>query len=250
MLLRPETPAPPAGRLVAGHFSRGPRYFAYRQNGTQDWLLTYTIRGSGRYRFSGGEIETSPGELVLVAPSVVHDYHTAPRAGRWEPLWVHFLPRPDWLPLMKWSEAATGIGRLRLPARERPALVREFRRVITRAAAPSRHAQLSAMNALEAVLIHCDEVNPASAALSLDPRLRRAAELIHAELTATHSLPALARHAGLSPSRFTHLFQAAFGAAPVRYRELQRLNRAAELLRVTQEPVRARGADNSLSFQL
>ena len=42
------TPAPPPGMLVTGHFNQGPRYRTHREHGTRYWLLVSTRRGHGR----------------------------------------------------------------------------------------------------------------------------------------------------------------------------------------------------------
>ncbi|WP_332770702.1 AraC family transcriptional regulator [Phenylobacterium sp.] len=51
-----------------------------------------------------------------------------------------------------------------------------------------------------------------------DPRVRRALDLLHADPAARPSLEALARQAGLSTSRFIHLFKAATGVPLRRYK--------------------------------
>jgi methylphosphotriester-DNA--protein-cysteine methyltransferase len=51
-----------------------------------------------------------------------------------------------------------------------------------------------------------------------DPRVRQALELLHADPAARPSLEALARQAGLSTSRFIHLFKAATGVPLRRYK--------------------------------
>lgn len=51
-----------------------------------------------------------------------------------------------------------------------------------------------------------------------DPRMRAAVDALHADPSARLSLDALARNAGLSSSRFRHLFHAATGVTVRRYR--------------------------------
>lgn len=69
------------------------------------------------------------------------------------------------------------------------------------------------------------------AALSVDSnawRLRRAVEMMHAQLSGAISLQDLADAAGLSRFRFAHLFKEAYGAPPYAYLQRLRVEIAAE----------------------
>jgi AraC family transcriptional regulator of arabinose operon len=253
--IRANTPAPPPGTLVTGHFHKGPRYATYREFGTRDWLLVYTQSGHGRYGHAQGEFVTEPGGMVLVRPGVLHDYGTARGARHWEPLWAHFIPRPGWLPWLDWPEVAPGILHLSLRGHEAaPRVARRFRDLIRLNAGPSRHREDLALNALEEILLWCDLANPQRETAGLDSRIRHSLEFICDRFAEPLNVARVAGQCGLSPSRFAHLFRAQTGETPQRYLELQRLNRARQLLEFTQEPVaviaRSVGFDNPFYFTL
>ena len=255
MSARANTPAPPPGVLVTGHFHKGPRYSTFRAHGTRDWLLVLTVSGAGRYGHAAGEFVTSPGDLVLVRPGVRHDYGTARGHRHWEPLWAHFLPRPGWLPWLDWPEVAPGILHLALRGSEAaPRVARRFRDVIRLNAGPSRHREALALNALEEVLLWCDLANPRRESAGLDTRIRHSLDFICEHFAEPINVPRIAAACSLSPSRFAHLFRRQTGETPQRYLELQRLNRARQLLEFTQEPVavvaRSVGFDNPFYFTL
>ncbi len=255
MTARANTPAPPPGTLVTGHFHKGPRYATYRAHGTRDWLLVYTVSGRGRFGHAGGECITRPGDLVLVRPGILHDYGTARGQRHWEPLWAHFIPRPAWLPWLDWPEAAPGLHRLALRGHETaPRLAQRFRDAIRLNAGPSRQREALALNALEEVLLWCDLANPRRDTAGLDSRIRHSLEFICEHFAEALNVARIAAECGLSPSRFAHLFRAQTGETPQRYLELQRLNRARQLLEFTQEPVtaiaRAVGFENPFYFTL
>lgn len=63
-----------------------------------------------------------------------------------------------------------------------------------------------------------DALLSASGARPKDPRVRQALDLLHADPAARPSLETLARQAGLSTSRFIHLFKAATGVPLRRYK--------------------------------
>lgn len=236
---RPDTPSPPPGPLVTGHFHQGPRFSTYRAGGTDDWLIIYNLSGHGRYGHAAGELVTGPGDLVLLKPHTLHDYGTARGHRHWEPLWAHFIPRPAWLEWLDWPEAAPGILLLALHGHEfQTRIARRFQDVVRLNAGPSPSREAFAMNALEEVLLWCDLANPQKAGAGLDPRIGRALDFICARFAEPLTVARMAGHCGLSPSRFAHLFRQQTGETPQRYLELQRLNRARQLLEFTQEPVR------------
>jgi AraC family transcriptional regulator of arabinose operon len=241
--------------LVTGHFHKGPRYRTQRAHGTRDWLLVYTVSGHGRYGHNEGEFITAPGDLVLVRPGVRHDYGTARGARGWEPLWAHFIPRPGWLPFLDWPEVAPGILHLALRDHEAgPRVAQRFRDVVRLNAGPSRQREALAQNALEEILLWADLANPRRESAGLDSRIRRSLDFICERFAEPLNVARVAAHSGLSPSRFAHLFRAQTGETPQRYLELQRLNRARQLLEFTQEPVaaiaRSVGFENPFYFTL
>lgn len=255
MAARANTPAPIPGQLVTGHFREGPRYATYRAHGTRDWILVHTLAGHGRFGHAQGEYVTRPGDLVLVEPGTPHDYGTAAGADGWELLWAHFIPLPHWLDLLDWPEVASGIGVLALAGHEFEARIGQcFRDALRLSASPVRLREALGMNALEALFLWCDHLNPRTATIGLDPRIRRALDFIHDHFAQPLSVADMARQSGLSSSRFTHLFQHETGETPQRYLELRRLGRARELLQFTQASVaeiaRQVGYENPFYFTL
>jgi transcriptional regulator GlxA family with amidase domain len=75
----------------------------------------------------------------------------------------------------------------------------------------------------------------------LDPRIRNALRFIEANLDRSLTVAGLAAAAGLSPSRFAHLFQTETDSGPARMLLRMRLARAAELLSTTGLPLKEVG---------
>lgn len=234
-----DTPSPPPGLIVAGAFRKGSRYFTYREYGTRDWLMVYTLSGQGRFGHDHGDYLTRQGDMILLEPNTKHDYGTARGAGHWELIWAHFIPRSDWRPWLEWPELAPGLRGLSLDQHEQQArIIRRFRSLLRLATGPLRLREPLAMNALEEILLRCDLGNPRREATRLDSRIRQSLDFISEHLAEPLTAARLASHCGLSPSRFAHLFRAQIRETPQRYLELQRLARARQLLEFTQEPVR------------
>src|SRR4051812_13888715 len=227
------------GKLVTGYFRSGPGYECWRTRGTPDWLLTYTYSGLGRYGHALGEIVCEPGQLVLLRPGTLHDYGVEPKKQYWEFAWAHFHPRPEWLALLAWPEAAPGLLRLDLSrSTYRSRIARRFREAHAFASSSETRREDLAMNALEEVLLWCDAANPQHDAPP-DPRVRAAMDHCCRNLAEPVTLGTLAKSCGLSPSRLSYLFQEQVGQSPMRWLEHQRLARAQDLLEVTTETVQA-----------
>ena len=232
-LTRPEAAPPLVHEIVTGQFRHGPHYDNYRAHGTSDYLLIATLAGGGRYTFVDGALTTQVGDLTLYSPHSGHDYATEPTAGTWELAWAHFRPRPHWHAWLSWPLVAPGLGLLRLedaaPWREVVAALRRANRAVGSSARQTAWA----MHNLEEALLRCDALNPQSGEAARDPRVQDALDYLGEHLAAPLTLNQLAQEVGLSPSRLSHLFRAQMGVAPLAYREAQRLERAAQLLRLT-----------------
>jgi AraC family transcriptional regulator, arabinose operon regulatory protein len=238
---QPASVIPAGQKLLTGHFDEGPGYCALRDHGSGDWLAIYTVAGAGRISGApqGRPSFTVPGDIVLFRPGTYHDYRTHRAVGRWELLWAHVHPRTGWLELLAWPEIAPGIMRLQLDARTRGEVMGALRDAHALASGPLARREPLAMNALERAFLWCDAANLHPGESRLDPRIRAAMEALCRDLDQRISVSLLAGAAGLSPSRFAHLFRAQVGQSVIRYRERQRLSRACQLLGVTDHQVAA-----------
>ena len=228
--------------IVTGHFREGPDYVTWRQHGTGDWLLVYTLGGSGQFKFGdGGHICTGADDLTLLRPGTLHDYRT--EGEHWELLWVHFHPEPAWQPLLAWPEVVPGLMTLRpadtAAAEKISERLQEMHRLAT-GALPRR--DLLAMNALEEVLLRCDML-PRPGALRLDPRVQTAMDILCRRLGDPVSFETVAAECGLSASRLSHLFREQSGQTLTQFLEQQRVSRACQLLDFTTRSVTAIAAE-------
>jgi AraC family transcriptional regulator, arabinose operon regulatory protein len=233
--INPATPGKSLSPLMTGHFKTSKNYGTVREAGTNDWLLIYTVAGSGKLSTKTESLQTKPGDVALWPPRTYHDYRIAPDCRQWEILWAHFLPLPHWHQILAWpvrlqcfyflSIADTGLKRR---------IRSELLQMHASAAGTLLHnRRLFAFNALEKALLLCDTINPVSTEARLDPRVSEAVDLLGGELSRENTLDALAEKCGLSPSRLAHLFKEQIGASPMEYLEQQRLKRAMELLEHT-----------------
>lgn len=233
-----EVPVPQIGRVLAGSLTQDASYHVRRSRGTEDWLLLHTVAGGGLLRpADAAALRTRPGDGVLLRPGTVHDYGTDPAIGHWTLLFCHVYPPATWAALLDWPEIAPGIGRIQLGTEVDLRVQQHLRGAARSGRLAVGRPELFALNGIEAALLWYDTQNPRRQ--QLDDRVLRVLEHIDAHLAEELDVSALARIAHLSPSRLSHLFTAQVGAAPGRYIEAQRMELAARLLEMTDDPVAA-----------
>lgn len=216
--------------LLAGHYQRGPGYGRKRPGGTDDWLLVMTLGGTGRFAFSGGELVVSAPRLTMIEPGTTHDYGIHRQAQEWEILWVHFHPRAHWLEWLKWKEVSPGIYELQ-PLDSDP-IEKSFLEVFYQSVQAGPYRRDLAMNALERLLLTCVSQLP-SDGVGMDDRIRSTVHYIHSDLRLQHTSASLSANAGLSVSRFAHLFREEVGQSPRQYILQQRILHGRSLLERT-----------------
>ena len=208
-----------------------------RPLGMDAWIIHRTVAGRGRINRGAAGFTAVPGDLLLWPPRTAHDYG-ADAGGTWTHLWIYVHPRPAWLDRLGWPDAGGGVGRLRPGGHPAgPDIAARFDAVLAAYAGPGPDRLTEAMAWTELLLIAIDRVNPLRR--TVDPRIQDALDRIERDPAAPVRVPDLARRAGLSPSRFAHLFRHEVGVPPLAWAEERRTGRARDLLRATALPVAA-----------
>jgi AraC family transcriptional regulator of arabinose operon len=234
MSSRRESPYTFTPGILGGEFDRNRSYKNWRSKGTPDWLLIYTQNGAGRITTSAGSMTTRPGDIILYAPGERHDYATDPAVNRWHLLWVHFTPKPMWRPWLRWPVDSQGVKFLHLEKDEvRASFQLAMRRMLHFSYRKHPNKTEFLANSLEEVLLWAHVTATRGAWLKTDPRIRQAIDYLAANLRQPFRLDQLARHSHLSVSRLSHLFKINTGLTPQQFFEQQRMEHAAQLLRVT-----------------
>jgi AraC family transcriptional regulator of arabinose operon len=215
--------------LLTGHMDQDRRYRAVRDEGTDDWLLIATLSGSGRVQ---SHHKTKPGDLLLIKPGIPHDYGTHQTSEHWELLWAHFHPRLHWYEWLDWPSEEGGLRNIHLVEDQWETAKSCFFRAHRLASGVGLHNRNLAMNALEElILLSHSWVFQSPGAM--DERIEQILEFIHGHLSEKISVQSLAGLACLSDSRFSHLFNEEIGVPPMQYVDLQRIERAKQLLERT-----------------
>jgi AraC family transcriptional regulator of arabinose operon len=232
---RAVTPHQEVETLFTGHFVSIAGYEAYRPAGTNDYLLIYTLAGLGQFVTPDSRRHLlKPHDMLLVAPHTAQDYGVESSLEHWELIWTHFRPRSDWLDLLDWPTIEPGVMRLTVreesPQRQ---IIEQFQRVHRSAMSAGALRDRIAMNALEALLLMAEQINPNQAAHTTDSRIRLAMDHVTRHLESRITLDGLANLTGLSPSRLGHRFREVVGVSPMEFVERQRIDRARQLLTMT-----------------
>lgn len=232
---------PPVEQILAGRLREGRGYAIRRPRGVDHWLLIHTIDGWGRQAVPGGAVDLRPGDALLVAPGTPHEYGVQPERPRWELLFAHFRPRPEWLAWFDWPLVAPGVAVMSLTGVVRERAERALHDAVAAANGAVRLSQQFSMNALETALLWCDVQNPGGH--RLDQRVLWCVEHLESHLHETFTVSLLAQRVALSPSRLAHLFREQVGTSIGRYVLDRRILRAQQLLDLTSRPIAAIARD-------
>lgn len=239
-----------AGRGVNTHLKPN---FVKRPQGYSSWLLEATL--SGTARINHGERYRIVGEqsLFLYRPGTSQDYSMNAKDNEWVHIWVVFTPRAEWVSTLNWPEFYPGAHVLEIPDKAMTVQVHQlFKQLLSFYHSHMARNRDFAMNILEQILLWCDSFNPKSDNAFLDERLRRVMNLISDSYQRTYGLDELASHAGLSTSRFAHLFKEQVGISPMQYLEKHRMRIAGEYLlhsdRTISEVASEVGYENPIYF--
>lgn len=216
----------------------GTRANIYREQGLPQWTLNFTIEGRGKFNGRATSFLSHPGDLVLIKPGVLNDYGTEPELSAWTHLWSVFTPARAWVDALNWKPALPGMLATRV---EEPSLrdivERQFRLLIQFSQAPIGAHDAACLSMLQSLLTLTRQAHRERPEIAVDERIQRSLGYICDHLQDELSLSTLCRVAHLSLSRFAHLFSEQMGLTPMQYVEQQRVQRASELLLMSNHSV-------------
>jgi AraC family transcriptional regulator, arabinose operon regulatory protein len=228
--------------LVSDHFIQAEGYNTVRSRGTTTALLFFTRKGQGFMRSFRNNREnvhiTNPGELVLWEAKQPQSYGTV-LGSVWDFHWVHFHPKAHWRPLLQMAPVAAvrGVSTLQMSLDDLGTIDALFASIHRDTRMSSRFRQELALNSLERVLMLAQEQTGTKSTRAIDARVRVALERIASDPGKPHSVGALAKTAGLSPSRFAHLFAQETGRSVLETVIRLRLAQAERLLTLSSSSV-------------
>lgn len=223
--------------IIAGHFHEEEGYLVRRTKGAASWLLILTLGGRGLHQTPNQKIESRPGDLTLWQPGTWQEY-SAGKEG-WELAWAHFHLRPHWQPLVNWPELGTGLHAYSCDPlseiwHELVLQMEKIRELVN----GTWLDQLEAKQKLEGLLITIRRRLEGESSASGHPQIDKAMGWALKHLDKPIRVEDLAKAAELSPSGFAHKFKEVMGTSPRLYLEQRRMEKARELLALTNLPIK------------
>jgi len=207
------------------------------------WSINLTLSGSCHWQTGHQSFVVREGDLLLVRPGTpaqwrVEADESLPGNGEpsvadahWEVVYAAFEPRVHWHEWLAYEEMPSGITLLHL---DDAALQAQLRHGLLEMHSLYRQGRAGrdawTLLALERVLLTL-HLHHAQQKGALDGRLVLAAQFMQEHYAEPLTLAQVARAAHLGVTRFSTLFTAQMGLAPMQYLEQVRLGHAAELLR-------------------
>jgi AraC family transcriptional regulator of arabinose operon len=230
-----------AGLFVtdAGQYPTAQGHRVIRKTGTSGAVLIVCTAGQGWVQSQGTHQKVTTGDVIFLCPDEPHSYGSDDD-DPWTIEWVHFSGRD----IIFWREAIAGNDFLlhlhsAAPARIRLARVHEhleagYDETQLLLAAAALRRSLTELIKLRSVPGHTPTAVEA---------VEITADWMRTHLSSQATLPALAKMAGMSPSRYSEIFRQRFGFPPIDWFTRQRVQQACLLLDVTQEKVEIVGLE-------
>ncbi len=219
-----------------GHFPETRFHWVDRRAGTSEHILIYNRTGTGR-AFIGDRSWMVPPEHVLLIPRDVAHTYGADESVPWSIYWFHFSGHSSdqifELLQVSADSPLLSVGRLE-------GLLPLFETTLEMAARypdPAQAARLSQQLLLVATTLRRAVGDNDSPAPRIDPRIEAAMNFMRRHLDRNCSLEEIARHVGLSVPQFSNLFRVHAGTSPLRFFTRWRMQRAAQRLERTDEPI-------------
>lgn len=209
--------------------------FFERQPGFQYWSTGLCRKGSQDMRICGDRVEVRANTLVIIPPDTPYCFDTIRES---QEIWAIFTPGERLVPHLQDITGDSGYAACRLapgmPHRED--IIRAMSDMKRWWTMPAPAYDL-AENTLERAFLLLAKTLSKEAETDQDKRIDKAIEFVHQNYARPIPVPALARVANLSTSRFAHVFKEREGIAPAAYIELYRMERARELLLSTDRTI-------------
>jgi len=211
---------------------------ARHEGRVRQWVFGYCVSGACEQGEPDGErFQLAAGDALAIRPGVRQRWIVTGTMP-WTVVSCIFDPRAHWLPWLEFPAAAPGFLRLRLPETLAGDASRCFERACACSGSGGEDAQDQTAHAVEAALLLCRRAMVMGSDAG-DARVRLALELQGADLSRAMGLSELARRCGVSVPHLQRLYRRHVGASPALHLSRLRHQRASQLLRLTDLPVKA-----------
>ena len=208
-----------------------------RPNSKLGWSIQLTTQGHGHYNCIRKQFVTGPGDLILLSPDALYDYHRDESCDLWEHQWVYFPQEERWLTWLQWPEIGPGIYHIKADQKNTGKLQGLFDEIYDTYFGSSELVSALTTNMFEQLLIRCHQLAPKQSFPLMDSRIALVRDYIARNFNQNFTIDTLSGKVGLSPARLSALFKQQTGSTPMRWRDERRMARASQLLLQTLHPV-------------
>jgi len=221
-----------------------------RKAGFPLWTMGVCVRGPMIVEQAGVRKHITANTFNLVAPNTPYVVYSSPETRTHvEYFAILAMPR-EWERWFEhWPNDAPGSWKVEVSPAVKREIIAAFRLAFETSHSRRARSQQLIANLIERTLILASECAPEPDAPQGDQRVERAADYAAEHLSEPLSVDVLADEAGMSTSRFAHLFAQLHGQSPMRFVEGMRIRRAQSLLLTTERPIKSIAAEVGYSSQ-
>jgi AraC-like DNA-binding protein len=201
----------------------------YQRHSHETYSFGVTERGAQAFSCRGSSHVSATGLVMLFNPDEPHDGRDAAESGFTYRI-VHLHPDLVAELLAELPGPRKGLPLFTEPVVDDPRLAGSLRQLHRALTGPVLRRDEHLMNVVAALAHHCPVGSADPRPAWLDPAVRAARDLLHAEPTVDHTAADLARVAGVSRFAVYRAFRASMGVSPSEYQRQLRLRRARGLL--------------------
>lgn len=205
------------------------------------WILLFVESGHCLVRSATADVTLGAGgpAVLVLPPESTVELCRSPTGGACSMFSHAFFPRESWQPLLQATQGEYGLQALAVDSpRIAGYLTEAMGRIIDIAHSRARNALALHLNLLEQVLLLCDELRPPGDREQLDRRVAAARDYLLAHYREKTTVEQVAAVANAAPSTLHALFKSQMGENLMRWRDQLRMQRARELLRDTDKPIK------------
>jgi AraC-like DNA-binding protein len=219
-----------------GHFPGAPGHYVHRAEGRPEAILIYCLQGAGWCRLRGRRWLIGEGDALFIPPATPHTYGADARAP-WSIYWAHFIGRGA----VQYLDAlGVSVTSPVLHAPESGVIAEAFEEML--GYVPHGYSEASLMGMSTALarllgLLRWHQRSPERMARHGEEKVLRSIDLMRRRLGGRLSVGDLARHVGLSPSRYAHVFRRFVGTSPLAFLANLKMQQACHWLAMGDDPV-------------
>ncbi len=220
-----------------GHFYAGPNYFTTRE-GYDSYLIKYTISGCGQMEYAGKTWSVPAGSMYWLDCRNWNSYRTAPDAGNWNVIWIHFWGGNARMYYDTYLKYNNGEPVMALPENSTTVHTLQALLSLDNSGDHQFEVDLRAANLLTQLVSECTLTAMRSNVSSSTPQIVQNIQLhLQQNFQRANPLDELGTLFNLNPFYLQKLFKRYIGQSPNEYCIYLRITHAKELLRTTHKTI-------------